>query len=359
MNLGWTMLSMVNANRFINMAVIPLVIVAYAVFLWIDYNPYRYPENKVHMQNIKNIGAIDGLVFGGSNAVYSLSAESLSYFTGVKLYNVSVMAELRNVKRHKNFIKDFSALIDRMRVRYVVYSSFIPYEIGEIAAVKSDKSEQGLRIKPKKSVLAYIKKSVLVYIKDRNKGPQRNSYGDLAFDDREQTIEALRTLAYIKKSVLEDRNKAPQRNSYGDLVFDDRVKCDFSDDRASSHKREDIDIAVAHKREDIDLAVDFLGDMAIFFTSVFPYASIQIVLPSDYYGLSFDDSIFEQTLRKKFYGFLPDLTNSIKIIFQPPYSSMAQVCTAGGHANEDGRLWRTRNLVESMFDTPQQQVSIR
>src|SRR5215510_11262445 len=99
------MLSMVNANRFINMGAIPLVIVAYAVFLWIDHNHHKYPE----IQNIKNIGGVEGLVFGGSNAVYSLSAESLSYFTGVKWYNVSVMAELRNVKRHKNFIKDFSA----------------------------------------------------------------------------------------------------------------------------------------------------------------------------------------------------------------------------------------------------------
>jgi hypothetical protein len=295
-NLGWTMLSMVNANRFINMGAIPLVIVAYAVFLWIDHNPDRYPDIKVHMQNIKNIGAVDGLVFGGSNAVYSLSAESLNYFTGIKWYNASVRAELDNIKRHKNFIKDFSARMDRMKVKYVVYSSLLPYEINEIAAVKSDKfnSEKkikGLGIKPKKSVLAYIK----------------------------------------------DRNKDPQRNSYGDLVFDDRVKCHFFEDRAP------------HEREDIDIAVDFLVDMASFFTSVFPYASIQIVLPSEYYGLSFDDSIFEQTLRTKFYGSLPEkyLTNSmVKIIFQPPYSSIAQVCFTGAHANEDGRLWRTRNLIE-------------
>jgi hypothetical protein len=38
----------------------------------------------------------------------------------------------------------------------------------------------------------------------------------------------------------------------------------------------------------------------------------------------------------------------MKIIFQPPFSSIAQVCNSRYHANEDGRLWRTRNLVESM-----------
>jgi hypothetical protein len=136
------MLSMVNANRFINMGAIPLVIVAYAVFLWMDHNLNDDPDIKVHMQNIENIGRVDGLVFGGSNAVYSLSAESLSYFTGVKWYNASLRGELYNIKRYKNFIKDFSARIDRMKVGYVVYSSFLPYQIGGIAAVKSDKSEK-------------------------------------------------------------------------------------------------------------------------------------------------------------------------------------------------------------------------
>ena len=300
--------SMVSANRFINMFVLPLVIVAYGVFLWIDHNahnnPFWYHEIKVHMQNVKNIGRVDGLVFGGSNAVHSLSAESLSYFTGVKWYNASVRGELFDIKRNKNFIKAFSARIDRTKVRYVVYSSFVPFKIGEIAALKSGYSEKEINglggIKPKESVLQYIRHG----------------------------------------------NMNPQRNSYGDLVFDDRVKCKPG--------------ATTHVREDIDIAVDFLVDMAIFFTSAFPDASIQIVLPSDYYGLSFDDSIFEETLRKKFYGFLPEkYLNSMKIVFQPPYSSIAQVCTPGGHANEDGRLWRTRNLVESMFDTPQQQISIR
>jgi hypothetical protein len=81
------MLSMVNANRFITRRAIPLVLVAYAVFIWIDHtystrDEYD-PEVKVHMQNVKNGRSVDALVFGGSNAVYSLSAEYLSYNTGL------------------------------------------------------------------------------------------------------------------------------------------------------------------------------------------------------------------------------------------------------------------------------------
>src|SRR5262245_10216120 len=287
------MLSMVSANRFIQMGAIPLVILAYAVFLWIDRNQNRDPYVKFHMQNIKNIGGVDGLVFGGSNAIYGLSAESLSYFTGVKWYNASVFAELGNINQHKSFIKDLSARIDRMKVRSVVYSSLMPYEIGKIAAVESDKSEkemEGPRIKPHNSILAYVKHRIMA----------RDSY------------------------------KAPQRNSYGDLVFDD-MECNIYH-------------AEPHVRESIDIAVDFLVEMTIFFTSVFPYASIQIVLPPEYSGDSFDDSIFEQRLREKFFGFLREksLTNSrVKIIFQPPYPSITQVCDRPYHANGNGRLWRT------------------
>src|SRR5262249_8723299 len=138
---------------------------------------------------------------------------------------------------------ELSARIDRTKVRYVVYSSFVPFQIGKIAELKSEKEINRLwGIKPKESVLHYIK------------------HGSMN----------------------------PPRNSYGDLVFDDRVNCEPG--------------ATTHVREDIDIAADFLVDMAIFFTSVFPDASIQIVLPSDYYGLSFDDSIFEQTLRKNSTG---------------------------------------------------------
>jgi hypothetical protein len=290
------MLSMANANRFIRMGAIPLVIVAYAVFLWIDHNrDHDYGDIEFHIQNIKNIGRVDGLLFGGSNATYGLSAESLNYFTGVKWYNASVTEELRNIERHKSFIEDFSARIDRMKVRYVVYSSRIPYVIGMIDAFRSDNSENknGLGIKPKKSVLQYFK----------------------------------------------NMNEIPRRNSYGDRVFDDRVVCDFSENHAPREGET--------KHEDIDIVVDFFVDMATFFKSVFPYASIQIIIPSEY-NESFDES-YRQTLRTKFYGTLPEMTNAmVKIIFEPRFSSIAQLCDTHYHANKDGRLWRTRNLVEFM-----------
>ncbi len=121
--------SMVSANRFIRTAVIPLIIVAYGVFLLIDHDHYSpvIDAGRDHIQNIQKIGSIEGLLFGGSNVVYSLSAEFLSHHMGIKWYNASVMNELRTIERHKNFIQDLSARIDPAKVRYVVYLKSYPF----------------------------------------------------------------------------------------------------------------------------------------------------------------------------------------------------------------------------------------
>jgi hypothetical protein len=274
------------------MGAIPLVIVAYGVFLLFDYSRANPPTDIQNIENIQKIGSINGLLFGGSNAVYGLSAEFLTYHTGLKWYNASVTGELQTISRHKNFIRDLSARIDRTKVRYVVYSSMVPYVPGTIAKLKS---RENFGIKPKVSVLDYIRQ------------PTRN-------------WEFL------------------QRNRFGDLVYE-KVNCHF---RAYVSK---------YQHEDEDISVEFLVDYANFFASLFPNASILIVLPSLYYAaLSFNDSMFEQTLRTKFYSVLnaQHFKNTVKITFQPPFSSPTQVCNEVFHANEDGRLWRTRNLIESM-----------
>src|SRR5262249_37696396 len=101
------MLSMVNASRFISKGAIPLVLVAYAIFVWIDRaDRIRHRDLGVnfHLQNVANGRSVDALVFGGSNAVFSLSAKDLSYKTGLSWYNASLDGELGSVDKHKNFV---------------------------------------------------------------------------------------------------------------------------------------------------------------------------------------------------------------------------------------------------------------
>jgi len=312
MALEWTLLSMVNVSRFISTGAIPLVLVAYAVFLCIDRTTHPYTRDRydrdvnVHIQNVKNGPGVDALVFGGSNAIYSLSAEYLSYDMGVDWYNASLDDELGSINTYKNFVRDLSARIDSTKVRYVVYSTILPYSIGEISMAQPQKRVIGEGIKPSGSFLGYV----MQYM--RPEQIARRSQRHVAFQR--------------------------QRNSFGDIVFES-VKCAFTKNPE-------------HHREEEDTSANFLADRTIFFASVFPNASIFIVLPSEYYGVaSFDDSIFERDLRTKFYGLLRQkyhFDGTVKIIFQPPYSSITQVCDNQRHANEAGRAWRTRNLTEFM-----------
>jgi hypothetical protein len=245
------------------------------------------------------------LVFGGSNAIFSLSAEDLSYHTGLSWYNASLGGELVSINKYKSFVGELSARIDRTKVRYVVYSSAFPYANGQIDVAKREGREG---IKPSRSIVQYISG----LIRQVSRRSQHNSSGDIVSEW--------------------------QRDSFGDIVFE-TVKCEFTGNSW-------------HQREDEDVSADFLADEVIFYASIFPNASILIVLPSEYYEVArFDDSIFEQNLRTKFYGLLRQkyhFKGMVKIIFQPPYSSITQVCDSQGHANEDGRVWRTKNLIESI-----------
>src|SRR6266699_4331363 len=149
-----TMRSMVSANRLINIVAIPLITVAYAVFLCIDHSRNSNIALIEHqIQDIQDSGGVDGLVFGGSNAFFSLSAEALSYYTGMKWYNASMGAEAVSGSR---IIQDVSARIDRTRVKYVVYSSILPYR-GETNYTVLDQKVIGQGIKPNTSIVAYIK----------------------------------------------------------------------------------------------------------------------------------------------------------------------------------------------------------
>src|SRR5262249_20921658 len=151
-----------------------------------------------------------------------------SYDMRLNWYNASVFNELGSINEYKNFVRELSARIDRTKLRYVVYSSLFPYQMGEIAAQARTRGEG---IKPSGSVLSDIEQ----YISGRS---PHSSLGPIE----------------------------RQRNSFGDIVFKS-VKCVLRDNPR-------------HEREDEDVSANFLVDKAFFFASVFPNAAISIVLPS-------------------------------------------------------------------------------
>ena len=309
------MLSMVNANRLINIGAIPLVAVAYAVFLCIDHNRSSSIALIQHqIQDIQNSSGVDGLVLGGSNAFYSLSAESLGYYTGMKWFNASMDSEGVTGAR---IIQDLSTFIDRTKVQYVVYSSILPYTDAGFTSYGVSQKVNGEGIKPNRSFFTRIFNNI--------------KYGN--------------DIALLRNSEIRTA-----RNGFGDIVFN-KIECDFTTNNRMFTTNKHLHLI--HEREEIDTIVQSLVDKAIYFASNFPNALILIVLPSIYYGggLIFDEGISDQTLETKFYSVLSEkyFQNSmVKIIVQPPYASITQVCDSPWHANEDGRVWRTENLIDLM-----------
>jgi hypothetical protein len=301
---------MANVNRLINLIVIPFVIGAYGVFLSIEHKRINMSdiEWKHLLQSLETTGRVGGVIFGGSNAYYSLSAESLTNSIGVKWVNASVTNEADHVNLYNGFIQDLSARIERTKVEYVVYSSVQPYSIGQVA--QSTGKLWGDGIKPKVSLLAYAGR----FVERRITEPEQSKYWEKVFS----------------------------RNRFGDLVLD-KAWC------AVSSERKQVD----HGREQQAISANFLVEKAIFFGAEFPNAGILIVLPSGYYGhVTFDDSMFEEDLRNRVYKALIEkrFKSKFTIIFQPPYSSITQVCDSPWHGNEDGRHWRTQNLIASMHE---------
>lgn len=69
------------------------------------------------------LGNVDGLVFGGSNAVYSLSAERLSELSGERWYNASIQNEGVTWENQEGFLDDVAASVDTAAVKTVIYAS--------------------------------------------------------------------------------------------------------------------------------------------------------------------------------------------------------------------------------------------
>ena len=72
---------------------------------------------------LAGLGDVDGLIFGGSNAVFSLSAERLSELSGERWYNASIQNEGVTWENQVGFLDDVAASVDTAAVKTVVYAS--------------------------------------------------------------------------------------------------------------------------------------------------------------------------------------------------------------------------------------------
>lgn len=287
-------------------AAIFFIVFVYFIFLVWDWrvNNAVLHQSEIKISNAKKISStenIKGIIFGGSNSYYSLSANMISNDLGEIWYNGSILNTGYSTKNHYEFIKNIASVVNINEVRTIVLSLVQPYELGEI--------------------------------KQREKNIIKVDGGNYF------SLKPLFSGANYIKRILNKTSSNQPPFLYGDFNFN--FKCSFDSQSASSFAR-----------EDVVLVSEYLFDHINYLHKLFSRAKVIVVFPSGYYGKNFKENL-DLSFRIKIIANLKQRIEnqaatkqiSYDVLFQPPFTSEKYMCDSPWHANEAGRLWRTNNLL--------------
>ena len=282
-----------------------ILITAYILFVFWDSlhtNSLRKEYRELHLSNIKRLDKIYGIILGGSNSVYGISADMLTKKTDHNWYNASLKSEGETVEQFDKFVRGISNVSDKSSIKTVIYSSIKPFFRGEIEAYRQaapEGSDFKLGLYPSRSALSYLKTLIV--------------HG---------TLEP----PYDRASVV------------GDFDFD-LVSCDGY-----------LNVEVTEV-ENLNTAADFLVSRAVFLATVFSSAKVIVLVPND--------SEFD-SFRYKYGGELIILANRILMETRPQLSGRVEfffqryaipanaICDKAYHANSYGRSLRTTDLLNRL-----------
>ena len=138
---------MVSVNRFIWRFGIPALLLAYAGYLVWGYTQQtdggRTAIIRQHLSNLQAMDHVDGLVLGGSNAVFSLSAAQLDELSGMTWYNASLMNEGYTDSNYRRFVTRVAETVDPNAIKLVVYSTVSPLRASSTGARTSRATSPG------------------------------------------------------------------------------------------------------------------------------------------------------------------------------------------------------------------------
>lgn len=283
---------------------------AFIFFIFLFYD-YQY-QQKQQQQQLSLIHAkqIDALIFGGSNAMNSLSARQLSTITKQNWHNASIAGELGSNFLYDQFILNVAS--SNNNIKAVVYSSIFPYSFNSISNYVGGQSNDGFKIIPSKSISRYLK---------------------IYFD---------KYIYEIEVQMDEIINDEMIFNSFGD--YTNQTKNCFYNNEINRFDP-----------ESIENSTNFLVNKSFFLATNFPNSKIYIILPSLYYpSQPRNFSNYTTELKESFNNLLflkhPKITKRVALIIQPLYPSRDYVCNDPHHSTAIGRVWRTNDLLGSIND---------
>lgn len=268
---------------------------------------HTFIDNQIaNMQSAKNT---DGLLVGGSNVFFSLSAKDLTSKTNLKWLNVAIPSEGHSNSNYWSFIERNLSNDSRREIKTIIYSPV--------------------------SVMAESIKILDRF--DNNK----NIIGDELTYSFSNLVKPSKSLAFYVKAWLknEDSIKIRRSNSFGDLDFS-TVKCDA--DRVELEFKRSTDQEIIKK---------FINAQLDDIYRLFPNADVYFIVPSMFYGEFIDvesnnlsDTYVEEAVsenNKKY-------SRATKLLVNQLYPSKSYICDGMHHANPKGRKWRTEHLIEQI-----------
>lgn len=306
------MLYMGNVNRILFWLVIPLILFSFLIFrlaVWQNLpDGGRLSIANQHHTNITSNVEINCLILGGSNSVFSLSAEQISNNTEFNCYNLSLLNEGYSFYAYWNFIK--SLPFDKNNIKHIFYSSVLPTQNDKYYYSKVKNAESAIGITGDHS-FRLVDRSLASHLANLLKG----------------------------KDFFEAPKYYPLPNKYGDFNFSKYNNCGYNNVGNEYGSLYWQDIKLLTKWTDSQL-----NEMK----SLFINANLYFLLPSVLYGEKHNDFEFSKTIKEIESVILnfDNLPNKTKLIVQPAYNDLQVICDAPHHANSIGREIRTRDLIK-------------
>jgi len=300
-----------SVNRFLWNYCLPILALFYVLFLAFDYYHLENNSDGIINKKIKNITeakGIDGVILGGSNAFFSLSAELLTIDSERKWLNLSLLSEGNSDKNYWLFIQSSLNESQRSKVTDVVYSSVTPLRYEHI----SDRKRSKLNLLGEKNFIGTLPtKSIGYYLKK----------------------------IYIDRDLILKKISYPLPNNYGDFDFSS-FECQMEDSVIQFERN-------LNEKDVSDWVNSQLSNLII----LFPKSNLYFVVPSEFYGDSLDNNKVNQSdkiLRDSVKYFNKINNKKVFFIRQESFSPSSLVCDSPFHASSDGRIWRTHDLVGKM-----------
>lgn len=300
-----------SVNKLIWYFVVPFLLIFYLFFLfWSDHsytNKPVYESVKNKQQIIKSLEGYEGVILGGSNIWWGLSAKSLTTLTNITWVNLATPAESYSDVNYANFISDTLSYSNRKDISFVIYSSSNFTDANRYNKRKVTTTDQygknKLSYKPQRSFASYLKE-FLGYTKYRPY-PLENKYGDFGFSDYPCDT--------YKPTPLAPRDYMTIN----------------------------------------DLSMWLPGQLDRI-SGLFPNAKIILNIPNGFNG----DKIWPNNdARSILIGKIKEiLSNQVSaderfsLISQKPYPSSDLMCSDDYHANHNGREWHTKELHKLIED---------